>query len=233
MFRTSRVSIHAFREGRRLSPLVARFVFLVVSIHAFREGRRLLRQRVISALLEFQSTPSAREGDAEDAAQYASEIGFNPRLPRGKATLSLFQDRQHFPSFNPRLPRGKATCATIVELALCFVFQSTPSAREGDVAQFSQTSGQPVSIHAFREGRRRNIPKLKIFTSAVSIHAFREGRRPARASSTFGACGFQSTPSAREGDLASVTGHTLHRLFQSTPSAREGDTGNTRIRIFG
>ena len=80
-------------------------------------------------------------------------------------------------------------------------FQSTPSAREGDMllsllAQYLIS----VSIHAFREGRRpanrANKPVHACFNprlprgkatgdervgfnrAAVSIHAFREGRRP-------------------------------------------------------
>ncbi|MCX7861339.1 MAG: hypothetical protein N2385_14705, partial [Chloroflexus sp.] len=81
-------------------------------------------------------------------------------------------------------------------------FQSTPSAREGDVSLHSLLACEViVSIHAFREGRRR-IPQpvdrlLHMFQSTpsaregdqrapdcahqqqVSIHAFREGRRRA------------------------------------------------------
>ena len=34
---------------------------------------------------------------------------------------------------------------------------------------------------------------------------------------------FQSTPSAREGDLLLMTGSVTYAQFQSTPSAREGD----------
>ena len=80
-------------------------------------------------------------------------------------------------SFNPRLPRGKAT-----------------SLGAGKLLQ------SMVSIHAFREGRRRTVRKLSTDVAAVSIHAFREGRRRTSTAPCCRSARFQSTPSAREGD---------------------------------
>ena len=102
----------------------------------------------------FQSTPSAREGDLLLVPSGDSVARFNPRLPRGKAT----------PPVEPCVP--------------CPV----------------------VSIHAFREGRRR-FPVLVYCSPFV----------------------FQSTPSAREGDRPIQSHCRCHMKFQSTPSAREGD----------
>ena len=104
------------------------------------------------------------------------------------------------------------------------MFQSTPSAREGDVGTVITPSVWSVSIHAFREGRRpdsiRHRLPLRQFQSTpsaregdsqiphkshlvrVSIHAFREGRRRTSGNGHTGNTGFQSTPSAREGDVA-------------------------------
>ena len=169
------VSIHAFREGRRLTPSEtaqgsASFNPRLprgkatqtadkncekpaVSIHAFREGRRHAYSPPSPPRHAFQSTPSAREGDNDGNCDDNHGICFNPRLPRGKATPI----RQHI---------GYA---------------------------------MSVSIHAFREGRRLftpvrgerdncfnpRLPRGKatwhLLTQfafvAVSIHAFREGRR--------------------------------------------------------
>ena len=173
---TQGVSIHAFREGRRQfghyqrrtdrsfnprlprgkATSLMREVRRVeeVSIHAFREGRRPGECFSLLRMLAFQSTPSAREGDVP-VSIFAPTVsrGFNPRLPRGKATAGLwlfpalrsvsihaFREGRRPPftliivvsaSFNPRLPRGKATRRVS--------FRSLRSL---------------VSIHAFREGRR-------------------------------------------------------------------------------
>ena len=284
------VSIHAFREGRRhytncerytpcrFNPRLPRgkatlsfFMKVrrsIVSIHAFREGRRLAKVlRTMEALL-FQSTPSAREGDANGTFEAVGQKGFNPRLPRGKATdekgerwediefqstpsaregdltrththrvsaevsIHAFREgRRHFPTFDG------------LQLT---VFQSTPSAREGDLTRtHTHRVSAEVSIHAFREGRR---PWPLAYTQRnffVSIHAFREGRRHCSRCKTMTTMRFQSTPSAREGDVfdyqnccpnlsfnprlprgkaTCLPRDSVDSLgFQSTPSAREGD----------
>ena len=264
------VSIHAFREGRRPHAFLANCVssrfqstpsaregdveaeivtyVTYVSIHAFREGRRRRRTEPKMQFFLFQSTPSAREGDKREGDVEVYGVGFNPRLPRGKATLFVvldvpvvvrfnprlprgkatrtFQHIHHISTrFNPRLPRGKATskdarCASsagvsihafregrrpgfAVRLFCQFEFQSTPSAREGDqliqpgsrlsprfnprlprgkatTVATDPASRTTVSIHAFREGRRRGSSSTPDSRCGVSIHAFREGRRPPR-----------------------------------------------------
>ena len=144
-----------------------------VSIHAFREGRRPLRLLFLPLLYQFQSTPSAREGDLTRLLISTFWRCFNPRIPRGTATFFALVGAQYESGsardadrpyrslfsnsgcFNPRLPRGKAT----------------------------------------RESLRKS-PKF-----IVSIHAFREGRRPMLTGTGTTAATFQSTPSAREGDL--------------------------------
>ena len=222
---------------------------LSVSIHAFREGRRLPRPLVNTGAVGFQSTPSAREGD-QPAQRFSRRAGrFNPRLPRGKATLILALFCSKIASFNPRLPRGKATPPvpnipdrfTVSihafregrrrqrkqDMQLMPLFQSTPSAREGDVPIARQFPPSGVSIHAFREGRRL-VPATLIIVAdgfnprlprgkatiqryqqrrqqPVSIHAFREGRRPSVAPHKSQTPQFQSTPSAREGDCIVYT----------------------------
>ena len=206
-----------------------------VSIHAFREGRRLVSLRRIVIPFLFQSTPSAREGDLIDGdvarviravsihafregrrlsvyAALSSPFCFNPRLPRGKATVPMSQDFVNSMCFNPRLPRGKATY---------FATGYVP--------------GSLVSIHAFREGRRLTYADLAR-SWMVSIHAFREGRRPSEYAFNDKIGSFN--PRLPRGKATDNNPHGLpRRQFQSTPSAREGDihanqqTGNRRVSI--
>ena len=125
-----------------------------VSIHAFREGRR-----------------------------------------RSLRSLELRKER-----FNPRLPRGKATIRTTTG-RWTTKFQSTPSAREGDrVAVDGGVSERMFqSTPSAREGDSVR-PLRRVASSHVSIHAFREGRRPRAKLALSPFPVFQSTPSAREGD---------------------------------
>ena len=209
MWRVSYVSIHAFREGRRLAKKYGDFgCFLSfnprlprgkatffrtweprgtrVSIHAFREGRRRNR-----------------------AEKPAEPRGFNPRLPRGKATRCRICRASIQRSFNPRLPRGKATWQECSQTrhAMCF----NPRLPRGKATS-------PLSK-----------THLKRF---VSIHAFREGRRHSMISFLFMYCAFQSTPSAREGDaptlslmpVATVSIHAF-REGRRLPSPKRQSTG--------
>ena len=84
-----------------------------VSIHAFREGRRRQFCQKSNQKHLFQSTPSAREGDDVASLSTVARRGFNPRLPRGKATVVSLEFFSVSKSFNPRLPRGKATVAYV------------------------------------------------------------------------------------------------------------------------
>ena len=103
------------------------------------------------------------------------------------------------------------------------MFQSTPSAREGDLFRSRARYWSYVSIHAFREGRRLSVRNTKPRWRKVSIHAFREGRRPDGSFGRVYGRSFQSTPSAREGDATICKLCLSIPVFQSTPSAREGD----------
>ncbi len=172
----------------------------------------------------FQSTPSAREGDVAVPL---------PPVPVG-VSIHAFREGRRLPS-STSLMRGSGVSihafregrrpSLLDIVADVWVFQSTPSAREGDRrARVTDARSADVSIHAFREGRRPRPSGAEPVAPAVSIHAFREGRRPALLRCPHRAMLFQSTPSAREGDMP---GHWPDcwqgRRFQSTPSAREGD----------
>ena len=169
----------------------------LVSIHAFREGRRRPIVSPREAEWRFQSTPSAREGDVCWSWTCGSTRRFNPRLPRGKATRRATAQRSctKFQS-TPSAREGDGRVYAFVFGRR--TFQSTPSAREGDIGASSLLVCQGVSIHAFREGRRPALLPV-VAQVGVSIHAFREGRRLI-AWHCAHPWGFQSTPSAREGD---------------------------------
>ena len=108
-----------------------------------------------------------------------------------------------------------------------------------------------VSIHAFREGRRRQCPcdnrHRKSFNPRlprgkatcpqvdvaekpiVSIHAFREGRRQHRTLLWCDKQRFQSTPSAREGDPLSTP--STSRSGRFNPRLPRGKATQSRLNI--
>ena len=176
----------------------------------------------------FQSTPSAREGDRTGRLMTKTRKGFNPRLPRGKATHSSYLPARANSGFNPRLPRGKAT-----------------------LLESMQNDDGEVSIHAFREGRRPiacsanfsnsgcfnpRLPRGKAtepsITYARTWMGFNprlpRGKATARGKATQGLENRfnprlprgKATPLRRKRDDQPAQ-------FQSTPSAREGDLGGT------
>ena len=127
----------------------------------------------------FQSTPSAREGDSIVFAVFplfrVSIHAFREGRRRVRCLISLRVN-----CFNPRLPRGKATgwqCTT------CMCKRFNPRLPRGKAT-----------------GIDRGMSRARY----VSIHAFREGRRPYRFYGRDFCIGFQSTPSAREGDQRSA-----------------------------
>ena len=149
--------------------------------------------------IKFQSTPSAREGDIIVLFPLANPEGFNPRLPRGKATRQLrlvqVNNRVSIHAFREGRRLPDFTKDSRLE-----GFQSTPSAREGDFPSEIVADVARVSIHAFREGRRRGILR-------ESRDAYGFNPRLPRGKATNEKClvilnnQFQSTPSAREGDF--------------------------------
>ncbi len=122
--------------------------------------------------------------------------------------------------FNPRLPRGKATLPS-PDYSDNGPFQSTPSAREGDPQSLGhQSATGEVSIHAFREGRRRDLCTIHYLRYRFNPRLPR-GKATVNDEHGWRIDKFQSTPSAREGDQMLLLSADVR--FQSTPSAREGD----------
>ena len=159
------ISIHAPHEGERLGAVSTYRRGKAISIHAPHEGER----RIVVIV-----SPS-------------SAADFNPRSPRGGATIllpRLIFRKNRFQStlptrgsdaqppcripwrynFNPRSPRGGAT-KLLVYVGLRFQFQSTLPTRGSDEDLIISGSGTSISIHAPHEGERPRhvIPSPSIF----------------------------------------------------------------------
>ena len=128
-------------------------------------------------------------------------MGFNPRSPRGGATIKfvkssivliLFQStlptrgsdfnfRSFFKpdyGFNPRSPRGGATLYFFVVVLPMRMFQSTLPTRGSDPLSARWiVKGAQVSIHAPHEGERPCRDCVYARPIKVSIHAPHEGER--------------------------------------------------------
>ena len=125
------ISIHAPREGERRAP-ISPILPMSISIHAPREGERLSEVRGLRVCDIFQSTLPARGSDHANAQRvrarkisiHAPREGerlcrhvktraylyhFNPRSPRGGATVDAQFKLLGKKNFNPRSPRGGAT----------------------------------------------------------------------------------------------------------------------------
>ena len=127
-------------------------------------------------------------------------MGFNPRSPRGGATIKfvkssivliLFQStlptrgsdfnfRSFFKpdyGFNPRSPRGGATFVLRRLLAADVVSIHAPHEGERRTARQIRLTGDVVSIHAPHEGERHRPAGQGNSPCTVSIHAPHEGER--------------------------------------------------------
>ena len=137
----------------------------------------------------FQSTPSAREGDLFLIFSLLIRIRFNPRLPRGKATT--------LPVINTRNS----------------AFQSTPSAREGDA--------RAPQVHRMNGCFNPRLPRGKATFQLpfliVEYPCFNprlpRGKATQKHTEYFRRDGFQSTPSAREGDFLIISAQSNNRSF--------------------
>ena len=169
----------------------------------------------------FQSTPSAREGDLREVIYSYGFGSFNPRLPRGKATGTVvYRSRRRTVSIHAFREGRRHVMRS--GLDVFYVFQSTPSAREGDSSTNPDDSVGKCFNPRLPRGKATRFAREFWFTWR-----------------------FQSTPSAREGDAYVLaqssqrhgfnprlprgkatynsSSSNVPKQFQSTPSAREGD----------
>ena len=148
------ISIHAPHEGERQMPRHKPAVALTISIHAPHEGERHFM-----------------------AGRDNAHLYFNPRSPRGGATLHGWA--------------GQCTP----------LFQSTLPTRGSDRRQAgNQDRNRAISIHAPHEGERPRSPPSDFCAIGISIHAPHEGERPIRSAFRQSYTGFQSTLPTRGSD---------------------------------
>ena len=172
---------------------------IAISIHAPHEGERQTRQYLQILLMEFQSTLPTRGSDCDKKAGGDRPMNFNPRSPRGGATLNVGDKlickaiSIHAPhegerrvraahsdsirqDFNPRSPRGGATFNSAIRQRMWV-----------------------ISIHAPHEGERRCV-------CMVCVHVVDFNPRSPRGGATVRgmplakAAGFQSTLPTRGSD---------------------------------
>ena len=208
-------------RGSDVSPF-AKCSYNVVSIHAPHEGERRWLE-------------SCRDNSAS----------FNPRSPRGGATLLHPRHRQPHLLFQSTLPtRGSDKCrkltnhCTAVSIhaphegerrrrscgaAQLKRFQSTLPTRGSDLIEMYYKVYYPVSIHAPHEGERRLFSKMLPIVVRVSIHAPHEGERPDSAYVVNAVQQFQSTLPTRGSDPLANAQRTISFCFNPR-SPRGGAT---------
>ena len=172
---------------------------IAISIHAPHEGERQTRQYLQILLMEFQSTLPTRGSDCDKKAGGDRPMNFNPRSPRGGATLNVgdklickaisihaphegerrspanASGRRYYISIHAphegERPFGKE------KKKMEKRFQSTLPTRgsDSDIVNLSLTL--VISIHAPHEGERPRVETLGYSDIAISIHAPHEGER--------------------------------------------------------
>ena len=192
------ISIHAPHEGVRRINLSSPSRN-GISIHAPHEGVRRLRRACSPARQIFQSTHPTRGCDLLLERSRGHTAHFNPRTPRGGATVAKSPLMLPVSNFNPRTPRGGATSRggghgqpTNISIHAphegvrhgfwdvpdCkFRFQSTHPTRGCDLLESAPGLLACISIHAPHEGVRRFSAYFNDVTNAISIHAPHEGVR--------------------------------------------------------
>ena len=171
----------------------------------------------------FQSTLPARGSDRVVWSGVRARKRFQSTLPaRGSDPIRDSVPTGRHIRFNPRSPRGGATLREIEQL-LAQMFQSTLPARGSDRRWQSRRSGLPsFNPRSPRGGatqrRRRTGPALD-----VSIHAPREGERLLIDPPWQFRVWFQSTLPARGSDVTVAFTWAKTTKFQSTLPARGSD----------
>ena len=197
------VSIHAPHEGERraMQPLSANA--RRVSIHAPHEGERRGIPPPSDCCLRFQSTLPTRGSDHFRHSLPPYNGSFNPRSPRGGATLGAGGGLHGRPLFQSTLPtRGSDAFPRVghspVKVSIHAPHEGERRAVEGITACTSSCfnprsprggatfyfylhfSTLNVSIHAPHEGERPQLLLSRGRDCGVSIHAPHEGERPKR-----------------------------------------------------
>ncbi len=150
------ISIHAPHEGERLRGFFNLLAADVISIHAPHEGERPKGPFQQGIFHLFQSTLPTRGSDAAEAfpvRRYASH--FNPRSPRGGATVAAKRVSLSISGFQSTLPTRGSDVMAVPPASACIHFNPR-SPRGGATAAFAQLRYTVnISIHAPHEGERQ------------------------------------------------------------------------------
>ena len=194
---------------------------------------------------EFQSTLPARGSDPKPPSRLPKQNRFNPRSPRGGATIRTRNNmrRHRFQStlparrsdsnqgmgvrnnlsFNPRSPRGGATCSWGASFGGWLVSIHAP--REGERPLGTDDHTQALLFQSTLPARgsdrlkRRIIPPTGVFQSTLPARGSDGHAMNTRAASR----AFQSTLPARGSDSQLYTYGIAIWTFQSTLPARGSD----------
>ena len=165
-------------------------MIIAISIHAPHEGERLAETKAAIKDVKFQSTLPTRGSDFVRSLSWIRKSDFNPRSPRGGATLLWF-----------------SWCAIRAKISI-------HAPHEGERLSLLPPSPQSsnISIHAPHEGERHAPGAYRLDIINISIHAPHEGERPKYKDHPAVAMLFQSTLPTRGSDLLPVAaiGIDLH-----------------------
>ncbi len=142
------------------------------------QGRRSGDMRKVAGWCLFRSTLPARGSDTDATYLATALLVFQSTLPARGSDQNLCIYAPFVKCFNPRSPRGGATIREVTRVVTEWVFQSMLPARGSDRPRRSCLLPRPrVSIHAPREGERHQEHGGGALEYCVSIHAPREGER--------------------------------------------------------
>ena len=171
------ISIHAPHEGERLPFDTVFNVHLLISIHAPHEGERQAADQKKQTKAGFQSTLPTRGSDDGDWVPYNRGKHFNPRSPRGGATIAKSTIRANI-QFQSTLPTRGSDYHVTANIYTYMIFQSTLPTRGSDVAPKARP--RPRYIFQSTLPTRGSDYHAHIAASAarlISIHAPHEGER--------------------------------------------------------
>ena len=125
--------------------------------------------------------------------------------------------------FNPRSPRGGATITLL--FTHDFMSISIHAPREGERRSGAGDTGRPryISIHAPREGERRRPERISGLKKRISIHAPREGERHQGQDCAGRQANYFNPRSPRGGATGAMRNARARTRFQSTLPARGSD----------
>ncbi len=169
------ISIHAPHEGERRLATWKVQLTLTISIHAPHEGERLL-QHYICIKQRHISIHAPHEGERRACGKaLAREPRISIHAPHEGERRYASSSAANPQNFNPRSPRGGATLLSI-RLGDTQPFQSTLPTRGSDVIPNSSVCpGWGISIHAPHEGERLRLESLSRFAANFNPRSPRGG----------------------------------------------------------